>query len=237
MLWPGCGLDKRAARGAARSAGATGRVMPLGPTIRRLFGPLEGPVTDLYRSLFVDLDAQVAQVRRWAPVAGEILEIGCGEGAVCQRLATAFADARVTGIDVTPRVGRLFRGDRSRVRFERTTAGAFASERPSSFDLVLACDVLHHVPWSEHEALLRDAARLLAPGGALIVKEWEPVPNLGHYLSEFSDRVLTGDDVKYGSVGYFRGLTESVLGPGSVQDEVRVRPWRNNFMILAVPAR
>jgi 2-polyprenyl-3-methyl-5-hydroxy-6-metoxy-1,4-benzoquinol methylase len=211
--------------------------MRLGPTIRRFFGPLEGRVTDLYRAFFVDLDAQVAHVRRWEPGAREILEIGCGEGAVCQRLVAAYPAARVTGIDVTPRVGRLFRGDRSRVRFARTTAAAFAAERPSSFDLVLTCDVLHHVPWSEHEALLRDAVRVLTPRGALIVKDWELLPNLGHTLCELSDRVLTGDDVKYGSSSYFRGLVESVLGPGSVRDEARVRPWRNNLMIIARPAR
>jgi 2-polyprenyl-6-hydroxyphenyl methylase/3-demethylubiquinone-9 3-methyltransferase len=210
--------------------------MRLGPTVRRLFGPLEGPVTDLYRAFFVDLEAQVAQVRRWQPGAREILEIGCGEGAVCQRLVAAYPSARVTGIDVTPRAGRLFRGERSRVRFVCTTAAALAGERPSSFDLVLACDVLHHVPWSGHEALLRDAARLLAPGGALVVKDWELVPNLGHTLCELSDRVLTGDDVKYGTLAYFRGLVESVLGPGSVREEARVRPWRNNLMILARPA-
>jgi len=207
-----------------------------GPAIRRLFGPLEAPVTDLYRAFFVNLGEQVRQLRQWAPAAAEILEIGCGEGAVCRLLLREFPAARVTGIDVTPRVGRLFRGDASRVRFACATTAELAEERPAAFDLVLACDVLHHVPWPEHTSLLRDAARLLAPGGALVVKDWEPIPNLGHRLCELSDRYLTGDDVRYGWCGHFAGLLESVLGAGSVRDQVRVRPWPNNFMILARPA-
>ena len=83
--------------------------MSLGSSVRRLFGPLEAPVTDLYRSFFVNLELQVRQVRDWVPGARNILEVGCGEGAVCERLATEFPTARVTGIDITPRVGRLFR--------------------------------------------------------------------------------------------------------------------------------
>ena len=210
--------------------------MRIGPAVRRLFGPFEGPVTDLYRAFFVDLAEQVRQVRRWVPDARDILEIGCGEGAVCQRLAAEYPEALVTGIDVTPRAGRPFRGDPTRVRFACVTAAALADERPSSFDLVLACDVLHHVPWTEHAPLLRGAARLLRPGGALVLKDWEPIANLGHLLCELSDRVLTGDDVRYGTREYFSTLVESVLGAGSVRGHARVRPWPNNLMILARPA-
>ena len=209
--------------------------MSLGAGIRRRFGPLEGPVTDLYRAFFGDLGRQVRQARQWAPSAENILEIGCGEGAVCERLAVEFPAALVTGIDVTPRAGRLFRGDARRVRFACSTAAALAAERPAAFDLILACDVLHHVPWGQHEGLLREAARLLRPGGAIVVKDWELIPNVGHWLCEFSDRVLTGDDVKYGSAEYFRGLLESVFGPGSVRDQARIPPWRNNLMLLALP--
>src|SRR4051794_20012197 len=96
--------------------------MALGASIRRLFGPWEAGVTDAYRAFFVDLGRQVGQVHRWMPTAERILEIGCGEGAICQRLAEVYPQAWVTGIDITPRAGRLFRGDCSRVRFECVTA-------------------------------------------------------------------------------------------------------------------
>jgi 2-polyprenyl-6-hydroxyphenyl methylase/3-demethylubiquinone-9 3-methyltransferase len=209
--------------------------MPIGPTVRRLFGPLEGPVTDLYRAFFVDLGDQVRRVRRWAPAACDILEIGCGEGAVCGRLASAYPSARVTGIDITPRAGRLCRRDPGRVRFATTTAAALADSDAGKYDLVLICDVLHHVPWAAHTEFLRAAGRLLRPGGSLVVKDWELVPNVGHTLCEFSDRALTGDDVRYGTADDFRRLFEGVFGPRSVRGEARVPPWRNNLMFLVRP--
>jgi 2-polyprenyl-3-methyl-5-hydroxy-6-metoxy-1,4-benzoquinol methylase len=209
--------------------------MGIGARVRRLFGPLEGPVTDLYRAFFVDVCKLGQLVRRWVPAAQQILEIGCGEGAVCERLSHEYPSSSITGIDITPKVGRLFRGDSSRVQFACATAEAFADAHPGGFDLVLLCDVLHHVPWDQHGALLCDAGRLLRQGGALVVKDWELRRNLAHALAAFSDRVLTGDAVRFGGAAYFRGLLKEVFGPGSVLDEGRIPPWRNNLAFLVRP--
>jgi 2-polyprenyl-3-methyl-5-hydroxy-6-metoxy-1,4-benzoquinol methylase len=209
--------------------------MGIGARVRRLFGPLEGPITDLYRAFFVDVSKLGQLVRRWAPTARYVLEIGCGEGAVCERLAREYPSSSITGIDITPKVGRLFRGDTTRVQFACATAGAFADAHARSFDLVLLCDVLHHVPWEQHGELLRDAGRLLRPGGALVVKDWERRPNLAHALAAFSDRVLTGDAVRFGAADYFRRLLVEVFGSGSVCGEARIPPWRNNVAFLVRP--
>ncbi len=211
--------------------------MAVGAAVRRMFGPYETQVGDLYRSFFVDLDAQLGTFRRWAPDATNILEIGCGEGAVCERLAVDFPAAAITGIDITPRVGRLFHGDPSRVRFEQIDAGALARREPAKFDLILICDVLHHVPWDQHRALLREAHALLSPGGVLVIKDWERILNVGHMACVFSDRVLTGDQVKFGTADYFRGLLADVFGSGAVVDETRVSPWPNNLMLFVRPTR
>lgn len=39
--------------------------MPFGPAVRPMFGPYEAQVTELWRSLFIDLDRRVAQVALW----------------------------------------------------------------------------------------------------------------------------------------------------------------------------
>jgi SAM-dependent methyltransferase len=210
--------------------------MPIGATVRRMFGPFERPVADLYRACFVDLDMQIAQLKTWRPDARSILEIGCGEGAITQKLVAAYPDAHITGIDITPRAGRLFDGPRDRVQFRCMTAAALAAESPAAFDLVLIFDVLHHVPWDLHEAILADARTLLAPGGTFVLKEWELIRNLGHVLCAFSDRVLTGDDVKFGEKPYFEGLLERSFGGGSVAGSARIRPWPNNLMVQCRPA-
>ena len=58
--------------------------MRLGPLIRRLLGPYERPVTELYRRTFIDLDEFARIIAAWVPDPRRILEIGCGEGAVAE---------------------------------------------------------------------------------------------------------------------------------------------------------
>src|SRR5262249_39100858 len=154
--------------------------MPIGPCVRQLLGPLEVPVADLYRASFIDLARFARLLRRWAP-AETILEVGCGEGALAGRLAKVYPGARITGIDISQRVGRLFRGDRDRVVFQRETIQSFAAARPASFDLVVICDVMHHVPWDRHADLLAHARRTLKPGGRFALKDWEDRNNLIHW--------------------------------------------------------
>jgi trans-aconitate methyltransferase len=191
---------------------------------------LERPVTDLYRSFFVDLDAEVALLHAWAPHARNILEIGCGEGAVVEKLAALYPEAAITGIDISPKAGRLFKNHPERVRFNCMTVAEMAKAEPSAFDLVLTCDVLHHVPWDQHTALLADARTLLQPGGTFVLKEWELIDNIAHKFCEFSDRVLTGDDVRFGPKRYFNDLLETSFGAGSVRSSATIRPWPNNII-------
>lgn len=91
--------------------------MGIGPWIRRMFGPYERQVSDAYRALFFDIGDFLDRVRAWKPTARRVLEVGCGEGAVTERLNAAYPDAEITAIDITPRIGRLYRGPSRGVRF------------------------------------------------------------------------------------------------------------------------
>jgi SAM-dependent methyltransferase len=209
--------------------------MPIGATVRHLLGPLEQPVSELYRRFFVDLDMQLGQLKSWVPEARNILEIGCGEGAIAQRLTMLYPSARITGIDISPRVGRLFSGLPGRVTFSCETAAEHARSHGGHYDLVLTCDVLHHVPWDQHPALLAQARSLLVPGGTFVLKDWEKIYNIGHAFCAFSDRVLTGDRVRFGKEAYFRKLLEASFGSGSVKACARIRPWPNNMIFHCRP--
>jgi hypothetical protein len=91
--------------------------MPIGPVIRRIFGPCERQISSANCAFYFDIDAYVDRLRQWKPSARNILEVGCGEGAVTEKLRTAWPEAETTGIDLTPRLGRLYAGRRDGVRF------------------------------------------------------------------------------------------------------------------------
>ena len=79
--------------------------MAIGRFIRGRFGPYERQITAAYRSIYVDVDAYVEGIGKWVPFASKILEVGCGEGAVTERLAAAYPDATIIALDIRSTCG------------------------------------------------------------------------------------------------------------------------------------
>lgn len=96
------------------------------------------------------------------PAQAEILEIGCGTGWMCARLATM---GRVTGIDIADEIISRASQTYPQVRF---LAGDFLQhEMGQQFDLIVSMEVLSHV--ADHDAFVARIATLLKPGGALLL--------------------------------------------------------------------
>jgi 2-polyprenyl-3-methyl-5-hydroxy-6-metoxy-1,4-benzoquinol methylase len=209
--------------------------MAIGYFIRQLLGPLESPISNFYRSVFIDITAFVSCIQKWIPEANNIIELGCGEGAITERLIQTYKNACITGIDISPQVGRMYRGDRSRVIFKQQTIKDFIQDNAANFDFLVISDVMHHVPWTMHEDLLRDAGKTLRQGGYLILKDWERSSTPIHALCYFCDRYITGDLVRYKTTDEFRELIKSIFGENSIQSETKIRPWTNNIVFLILP--
>lgn len=101
-----------------------------------------------------------------------ILDAGCGTGG----FAAAIADltgADVLGCDLAERFLQHAAAERSRstVRWAVADVARFPV-RSESIDCVLMSLLLHRVP--EPAAVIRDAARILRPGGVLVVKTVVP---------------------------------------------------------------
>jgi 2-polyprenyl-3-methyl-5-hydroxy-6-metoxy-1,4-benzoquinol methylase len=205
--------------------------MSVGAMVRRSFGPYEWHISEAWRRMFVDLDGFAGQVRAWTD-ATSILEIGCGEGAMTERLVKSFPRARITAIDITASPGRLFHGDPSRVEFRQALAADVAAERPAAFDLVVLADVIHHVPRPMRADLLQSARHALAPDGRFVFKDWARRPTPAHLACLLADRYLTGDDVFYHDERELRELATGAFGDGSIRAEAWVRPWKSNFAML-----
>jgi SAM-dependent methyltransferase len=215
--------------------------MALGTRVRGMLGPLERPIADLYRRYFVDLRTLAAQIRE-AAEASNILEVGCGEGSLVEQLKRHFPGSAITGIDITPRIGRLYHGDRANVTFRQATIDRIAKESPAAFDLVILADVLHHVPVRTRVDLLAGIRDALREGGTLVLKDWKRAANLAHLLCWISDRWISGERVQFFGPGELPALIERVFGPGSIEAESFTPPHRNNALFVvrkrrATPAR
>jgi 2-polyprenyl-3-methyl-5-hydroxy-6-metoxy-1,4-benzoquinol methylase len=206
--------------------------MKLGPLVRRMFGPFERQVSEAYRSIYIDIDAFVDMVHQWRPAASRILEVGCGEGAVTQRLNAAYPNATITAIDITPKVGRLFSESTDRVRFVCCTVQEIAKVEPAQFDLVVLSDVLHHVPRELRQGILDAIRTALAPGGTLVFKDWQRSFTPIHWLCYASDRWITGDRISYMTRTEMRDHLASSFGEAALVAEARVKPWWNNIATL-----
>lgn len=210
--------------------------MGIGTAVRHRLGRFEIPAAEAYRNRFINLDdlattvASLAQPKR-------ILEIGCGDGAFGERLCRVYPDAEYLGIDISPHVGRLFRGDRGRAEFRTMLSSDLVAEDPEPFDLVAIVDVLHHVPEQLRRSILVDAGTLTAPDGTIAVKDWERGRGLAHLMAYAADRYVTGDKVRFPSRDELRELIDAGLPGFSAVCEARIPPRRNNVLYLLRRAR
>jgi len=113
-------------------------------------------------------DDVVAYMTAHADLGGEMLEIGPGPGAATEwlrhevkRLVALEIDA-----DAAARLAERYSGSNVEVVIGDATHIAYPDE---SFDSVGSFTMLHHVPTiADQNAILREALRLLRPGGVLV---------------------------------------------------------------------
>lgn len=204
----------------------------VGSRIRRAFGPYERSVADLYRRCFVDLDELSRCIRDWTHPRS-IVEIGCGEGALAERLTQAFPSASYLGIDIIPHVGRLYQGSRERVVFRQISSRQLVGERSRQFDLVVIADVLHHVERPLRASVLESARDLMTADGHLVLKDWVKRRSAIHAACYFADVYIGGDrNVEYMTLEEQKTLIEFTFGPGAIKKEAFIAPWRHNCAFL-----
>lgn len=126
-----------------------------------------------------------------------VVEIGCGVG----RMTAYFAEhaAKVIALDVSPEMltrARERLASATNIEFRVATGSGLSGVADASADLVFSYIVLQHIPDSAIALdYLRDAGRVLRPGGSLLAQfnNMEPAPTglgIGRRLRSLRDRLL-----------------------------------------------
>ncbi|MBF0613645.1 MAG: bifunctional 2-polyprenyl-6-hydroxyphenol methylase/3-demethylubiquinol 3-O-methyltransferase UbiG [Magnetococcales bacterium] len=108
---------------------------------------------------------QRVQAAGWGLEGLEVLDIGCGGGILSESIDGL--GARVTAIDRSETIIGVARAHQkesgSQVNYRVQSLAELAQERPAGFDVVMAMEVLEHVP--DVPTFLIECATLLKPGG------------------------------------------------------------------------
>ncbi|MGD8863073.1 MAG: methyltransferase domain-containing protein [Myxococcales bacterium] len=143
-----------------------------------------------------------ALVREQLKPGHAVLEVGCGTGHWVSRMAAL--GARATGLD--PSAGMLSRarrpGDSATFVGGRAEALPFDAAR---FDCVFVINAMHH--FDDRAAFVREAHRVLAPVGRLIVMGLDPSqPGDRWFVYDYFPRTLELDRARYPSADDLRTL-------------------------------
>jgi len=128
-------------------------------------------------------------------IAGrQVLEVGCGTGVASRDLARLVgSEGHVTAVDPTPHFIDAARRLQQEAAIDRLTFdvqdGRALPYADATFDLVAAVTVLSHVP--ERLRVLHEMARVLRPGGAVLIVDGEFAANqVEHPDHEMTARIV-----------------------------------------------
>lgn len=98
-----------------------------------------------------------------------ILDIGCGTGSFVVLLKRQYPQVRVVGLDPDPKALRRANGKIRRAGVSVQLDEGFSDELPyetAVFDHVFSSFMFHHLEGPERENTMREALRVLKPGGS-----------------------------------------------------------------------
>ncbi len=118
------------------------------------------------------LEASVSHLvsRLQASSNARVLDVGCGTGALLERLSASSSQERLVGVDLSVDMLEVARAKfRGEVELYEARAEALPFER-HEFDTVVSSSVFHYV--QDPEQALKEFGRVLEPNGCLLLTDW-----------------------------------------------------------------
>ena len=120
--------------------------------------------------------------RHRAVLPKDIIDIGCATGLSSVELAQTFPDSRVTGVDLSEYFLAVGRWNQTQLEnkdsYDRITflhaQGEATGLQDGCADLVSVCLVYHELPRTAAVEVMKEAYRLLRPGGAMAIMDMNP---------------------------------------------------------------
>lgn len=118
------------------------------------------------------VEATTRETLRRVPMTptSRVLDVGCGTGELLRRLRAKYPDAVLAGLDP---VEEMLAVARDKLSGKEDLRIGYADALPWSagmFDIVVSCNMFHYI--SHPVVALREMARVLRPGGVLVLTDW-----------------------------------------------------------------
>jgi ubiquinone/menaquinone biosynthesis C-methylase UbiE len=115
-------------------------------------------------------------VERASPRPGQrVLDLGCGTGTLALMVKGREPEAEVVGLDADPDILEIAASKAASAGAEIKLDRGLSTELPyedGSFDLILSTLFFHHLAGDDKRRTAREAARVLRPGGELLVVDY-----------------------------------------------------------------
>ena len=154
------------------------------------------------------------EIGQYLPARGRVLDVGCGFGLFSLYYASVCPGLEIAGLDRNPRriamaTAAARRLGLANVRYEVGDARDFRGGE--LFDAAYMLDIVHHVPEEAVRPLLEQLAKVLPPGGRLVIKDVERRPAWKRWFTHALDKVMDpGSPVRYWGGEELQALAENV---------------------------
>ncbi|MBQ4358623.1 MAG: methyltransferase domain-containing protein [Proteobacteria bacterium] len=116
-------------------------------------------------------DAVISQITSFNRPNAQLLDVGCGTGALLEKIRNRFPNIILNGIDIATNMLDIARKrNLSHTTFTEGDAEQLPYE-DNAFDLVLCCSSFHHYP--NPDQAISEFRRVTRPGGKVIICDME----------------------------------------------------------------